>query len=228
MDSIWTGSVNTCGDGQCDSPFEFPAYGDKGCETDCGLHTVQVGPLYPILVLLKGDFSNSALGRGNAESLASTVTWNLCLRDENRREAGLEDVCWYEKSLAVDAQMVGTFPFTLPAGQWYLSIVGDYYNILTGSVYDSSNPTSLRELTVSPEWYSCEVGRPWADCVGPCFPPYGSSLTGQLLLALLEPSAVPGQGVWNISLHCEVAADVELCSEGMRTKGVLAELTAVV
>lgn len=31
---IWTARV--CGDGFCERPFEFPAYGRWGCEVDCG------------------------------------------------------------------------------------------------------------------------------------------------------------------------------------------------
>ena len=141
----------------CDTPFEFPAYGDKGCKSDCGLHTSTVGPLYPVMVLLKGDFAKSVLGSGSAASLASSVTWNLCLRDEKRLEAGLSDVCWYDRQRTVEARTAAMVPFDLPAGRWYLLIDGDYYNILEGTVFDASNATNLRPLTVSPEWSSCEV-----------------------------------------------------------------------
>ena len=52
VSSIWTG--HRCGDGTCDYPYEFKAYGELGCQQDCGAET----DLHPILVVLQGFFND--------------------------------------------------------------------------------------------------------------------------------------------------------------------------
>ena len=154
---IWT--YNTCGDGVCDRPFEYPSFGPLpgDCQADCGSHTVVVGPLYKALLVLQGNFQESPLGAGSGVNLASTVEWNLCRREEVRVEAGLTDECWYRTGQKVELQVAQTFHYNLPAGEWYVDIVGDYYHILQGRLYDANNATRIRELSVSPAWDTCEV-----------------------------------------------------------------------
>ena len=42
----------TCGDGTCNEPFEFPAYGRFGCRADCGMNT----NLTTMLLQVRADF----------------------------------------------------------------------------------------------------------------------------------------------------------------------------
>jgi hypothetical protein len=90
-------------------------------------------------------------------SLASSVNWNLCLHEGERTSAGLEDECWFASGQTVEKRVSQTFHFSLPAGEWYVAINGDYYNILRGRLFDANNATSVRELTASPTWDTCEV-----------------------------------------------------------------------
>lgn len=149
-----TWKVQSCGDGVCDLPFEFPAYGDLGCQADCGSEL----DLHPIVVVLQGDFSHSPLGSSQGTNLMSSVSWNLCRVDQDRTDAGLPDMCYYPEDESLPSVVVAqTFKFQLPAGEWYLRIVGDYYRLLKGRVLDARNDTKLSDLNLSPEWLSCEV-----------------------------------------------------------------------
>lgn len=47
---IWTPRV--CGDGACQSPYEYPAYGRFGCEVDCGRADTQ-----SVAVVVSTDFA---------------------------------------------------------------------------------------------------------------------------------------------------------------------------
>lgn len=82
----WTDPV--CGDGSCEGPWEFPAWGPFGCRADCGSNPNTT----KVLVTLSADFSgHPALG---AATLRDQVSWNLCLNDSTREERGLPALCW--------------------------------------------------------------------------------------------------------------------------------------
>jgi hypothetical protein len=76
---VWTTQV--CGDGLCDAPFEFRAFGE----------------LHPVVVVLTGSFLDTNMGPYWAESLRSFARWNLCWKNEARSVAGLEDLCYFSE-----------------------------------------------------------------------------------------------------------------------------------
>jgi hypothetical protein len=77
-----------CGDGQCEAPWEFPAWGPFGCRADCG---VQPNVTH-VLVAVTGDFVGHATL--SPRLLMQGVSWNLCLDDAQRRKRGETDLCW--------------------------------------------------------------------------------------------------------------------------------------
>jgi hypothetical protein len=82
----WTDLV--CGDGRCEAPWEFPAWGPFGCRADCGAQPNTSA----VLVTVSADF----LGHPSLSPrmLMAGVRWNLCLDDAARRERGETDLCW--------------------------------------------------------------------------------------------------------------------------------------
>lgn len=86
LQPIWTDPI--CGDGSCESPWEFPAWGRFGCHADCGMQT----NLTSIAVSVNADFSGHPTL--NPRILMANVRWNLCLHDEERRKRGDDDLCW--------------------------------------------------------------------------------------------------------------------------------------
>lgn len=79
--------------GQCEWPWEFPAYGRFGCESDCGrdLNTTNIA------VNIKANF----VGHPSISPrvLMSSVRWNLCLNDQERTARGEADLCWCASTL---------------------------------------------------------------------------------------------------------------------------------
>lgn len=77
-----------CGDGNCEVPWEGPAWGPFGCPADCGLHPNTT----KVIVTLSADFTgHPSLSPG---TLRAQVSWNLCMRDELRQTRGLPPLCW--------------------------------------------------------------------------------------------------------------------------------------
>lgn len=83
---IWKDPV--CGDGKCEMPWEFPAWGPFGCQADCGLNP----NTSKIIVRLSGDFTGHP--SISANTLMAQVKWNLCLNDTSRIRRGLPVLCW--------------------------------------------------------------------------------------------------------------------------------------
>ena len=70
---VWVNEL--CGDGTCNEPFEFPAYGRFGCRSDCGVNT----NLTTVLLQVRADFRDDLY---SPLALMSAASWNLCKRDE--------------------------------------------------------------------------------------------------------------------------------------------------
>ncbi|KAK3275949.1 hypothetical protein CYMTET_15953 [Cymbomonas tetramitiformis] len=154
IQTIW--QPLSCGDGRCDSPFErkqFPAPGFSSlCQVDCGLEL----QLYTITVLLAMDFTKSPFGASAAEQMRASASWNLCLLDTGRADAGLTDECWHssgQRFKMVEGDIVKEY--NVIAGKWYIEIQGDYYSLVKGKVLDPSNVTDPVELAMTPIWRSC-------------------------------------------------------------------------
>ncbi|CAI5951940.1 unnamed protein product [Closterium sp. NIES-64] len=73
--SLWADP--TCGDGSCDRPFQFPAFGRFGCEADCGT--------FPNLTTVVVRFSSHL----DTQQAVDGSSWNLCMVDP-------VSLCWYE------------------------------------------------------------------------------------------------------------------------------------
>ncbi|CAI5484993.1 unnamed protein product [Closterium sp. Yama58-4] len=67
----------TCGDGSCDRPFQFPAFGRFGCQADCGT--------FPNLTSIVIRFSSHL----DTQQAVDDSSWNLCM-------VGPVSLCWYE------------------------------------------------------------------------------------------------------------------------------------
>jgi hypothetical protein len=99
---VWTDPV--CGDGRCEAPWEFPAWGPFGCRADCGPQPNTTA----VLVTVSADF----LGHPSLSPrmLMAGVRWNLCLDDAARRTRGEIDICWCARACR------GRLARLLPAG----------------------------------------------------------------------------------------------------------------
>ncbi|CAI5983991.1 unnamed protein product [Closterium sp. NIES-65] len=75
VQSLWADP--TCGDGSCDRPFQFPAFGRFGCEADCGT--------FPNLTTVVVRFSSHL----DTQQAVDGSSWNLCMVDP-------VSLCWYE------------------------------------------------------------------------------------------------------------------------------------
>jgi hypothetical protein len=82
--------VHVCaaGAGQCEYPWEFPAYGRFGCAADCGKdnNTTRVA------VNVRADFTGHPTIAPHV--LMASAKWNLCLSDPERTARGEADLCW--------------------------------------------------------------------------------------------------------------------------------------
>ncbi|KAK3264476.1 hypothetical protein CYMTET_26787 [Cymbomonas tetramitiformis] len=155
IEEVWKPIV--CGNNRCEQPFERPHFrGAPGflsmCQSDCGW----ADTLYEILVVLTVDFAGSSLGEGVADVLRLSASWNLCLRDEKRAEAGLESECWYKKPQSFKTTS-GEFveQYFVVEGRWGIRVEGDYYGLVQGKVLDIQNASAPVELPLSPSWNPC-------------------------------------------------------------------------
>lgn len=128
-----------------------------GCQEDCGKET----NLVSLLVIIEGDFSNSALGEMASEGLRASASWNLCFEDPKRSEYGLEDLCYFPEPAAFQTTaVVISEEFVVPPTlNWYVQITKDYYRTLQGRVYVLSNTTSVEDVEIAPSWSSCSAQR---------------------------------------------------------------------
>lgn len=78
-----------CGDGRCEAPYEFPAWGPFGCRADCGAQPIVTN----VVVSVAGDFVGHATI--SPRVLMEGVRWNLCRDDAARRDRGETDLCWW-------------------------------------------------------------------------------------------------------------------------------------
>ena len=77
-----------CGDGRCEAPWEFPAWGPFGCSADCG---AQPNTTRAVVVATADFAGHPSL---SAATLQASASWNLCLEDGARRKRGEPDLCW--------------------------------------------------------------------------------------------------------------------------------------
>ena len=144
---VWVDEV--CGDGVCNSPFEFPAYGRFGCRADCGSNT----NLTTMLLQVRADFRDDLYA---PQALRAAASWNLCKRDEAATKAGFPDVCWWQEDRAF-VKIVENHLETVnvpPDELWFVAVKGDYMGRVVGNVFIAEN-NSLPWVGTVPEWKAC-------------------------------------------------------------------------
>ena len=145
---VWIDEV--CGDGVCNEPFEFPAYGRFGCRSDCGPNT----NLTTVLIQVRADFRDDLY---SPRALMSSATWNLCRRDEEAKKAGFPDICWWEEDRKFTkikenhVETVNVPPDTL----WFIAIKGDYMGRVVGNIFLTERD-DLPWVGTMPEWKACK------------------------------------------------------------------------
>jgi hypothetical protein len=65
-----------------------------GCRTDCGVEP----NVLDVVLLLQSDFTLAPAYTSASKAMAA-ASWNLCLVDEERRDAGMADLCWFDCTL---------------------------------------------------------------------------------------------------------------------------------
>lgn len=125
---VWKDPV--CGDGVCESPFEFPSYGRFGCRADCG-RLVEVQNLTSVLIDLKYNFKHP-VGSVPSTELMQQASWNLC----PRFGAPHGTDCYYPEDQTFD-RIEGEVSIEIPDvpdGQWILVVKRDIFNKVSGAV----------------------------------------------------------------------------------------------
>ncbi|CAI5462639.1 unnamed protein product, partial [Closterium sp. Yama58-4] len=98
VQSLWTDPK--CGTGECERPFQFPAFGRFGCEADCGT--------FPNLTSIVVRFSSHL----DTQQAADESSWNLCMVNPI-------SLCWYESFQPFprgDAEV--SVAVDIPDGDW--------------------------------------------------------------------------------------------------------------
>jgi len=147
VEPIWQSTV--CGDGDCNEPYEFPAYGRFGCRPDCGV----AKDLAQVLLQIKADFRDDF---ASPLALQGAASWNLCQRNEAAKEAGFPDICWWESDKTFDSvtpNQVETF-YVPAKSLWYVRVLGDHKGRVEGNVYLVEGTQTPWVGTV-PEWKHC-------------------------------------------------------------------------
>ncbi|CAI5535825.1 unnamed protein product [Closterium sp. Naga37s-1] len=130
-----------CGDGTCDRPFQFPAFGRFGCHADCGT--------FPNLTSVIITFSSQLDTQGAAEE----PSWNLCMVNP-------VSLCWYEAFQPVAGGEVAV-EMEIPDGDWEVLLNAPSGGI-RGAVH--APPPGTRRLSVIGSASTVELVA-WGDCV---------------------------------------------------------------
>ncbi|CAI5535095.1 unnamed protein product [Closterium sp. Naga37s-1] len=129
-----------CGDGTCDRPFQFPAFGRFGCHADCGT--------FPNLTAVIINFSSQLDTQGAAEE----PSWNLCMVNP-------VSLCWYEAFQPVAGGEVAV-EMEIPDGDWEVLLNAPSGGI-RGAVH--APPPGTRRLSVIGAASTVELVA-WGDC----------------------------------------------------------------
>ena len=129
MQNTWVDPA--CGDGLCESPFEFASYGRFGCRADCGRLADTVDNLTTIQIDLAYNFEHPA-GSIPATELTSQAQWNIC--PENGAPHGRD--CYFSEDRSFD-RTEGTVQEIIddvPDGLWTINIKRDFFFKVKGAV----------------------------------------------------------------------------------------------
>eukprot|EP00873_Tetraselmis_striata_P015466 jgi/Tetstr1/435730/TSEL_024629.t1 len=130
LEEVWKDPV--CGDGVCETPFEFASYGRFGCRADCG-RLSEVQDLTTIMIDLNFNFRHP-VGSVPSTELMQQASWNLCPRDGAPHGTD----CYYPSDQKFD-RVEGEVHLEIsdvPDGEWILVIKRDSFNKVAGAVRD--------------------------------------------------------------------------------------------
>ncbi|CAI5943913.1 unnamed protein product, partial [Closterium sp. NIES-65] len=138
--SLWADP--TCGNGSCDRPFQFPAFGRFGCEADCGM--------FPNLTSVVIRFSSHL----DTQQAIDESCWNLCMVNP-------VSLCWYEAFQAFprgEAEL--SVAVDIPDGDWVVVL-----NAPAGGVRGTVNapPPGTRRFSVVGATSTVELAA-WGSC----------------------------------------------------------------
>ena len=147
---IWKDPI--CGDGNCEWPWEYPAWGPFGCQADCGTNANTTS----IVVNVRADFTGHPTI--SPRVLMTNAAWNLCLEDLQRRQLGEADICWFPQYQTFQDVLVNTLDqMDVIDGNWYVIVKGDYAGRVYGNIYDVSNLTKPFAIPTTPTWKACKL-----------------------------------------------------------------------
>ncbi|KAK3258323.1 hypothetical protein CYMTET_32627, partial [Cymbomonas tetramitiformis] len=118
-----------CGDGFCQTPYEFPSFGRFGCESDCGTAI----DVTPVLIYVQADFLEikDTLPAGWADELRKRVSWNVCMHDTARVSRGLPETCWFSQEQHFEQLRTRALKWLeLKHGEWYMRISNDLFEVV--------------------------------------------------------------------------------------------------
>ncbi|EFN56533.1 hypothetical protein CHLNCDRAFT_144169 [Chlorella variabilis] len=132
-----------CGDGACEAPIEFAAFGRFGCKADCGVEPNTTR----LLVKVRSNFGGHPLLAPRL--LMAAARWNVCLMDAARRQRGDPDLCWFERDqVFTEAAATRLETMDVIDGSWYVAVQGDYAGRVQGAVYSMQDPDNPKQLTL--------------------------------------------------------------------------------
>ncbi|CAI5459978.1 unnamed protein product [Closterium sp. Yama58-4] len=140
MQSLWADP--TCGDGSCDRPFQFPAFGRFGCEADCGM--------FPNRTSVVVRFSSHL----DTQQAIDESSWNLCMVNP-------VSLCWYEAFQPFPRGEAETsVALDIPDGDWVVLLNAPAGGI-RGTVHVA--PPGTRRLSVVGAASTIELAS-WGSC----------------------------------------------------------------
>ncbi|KAL0022694.1 hypothetical protein WJX77_001966 [Trebouxia sp. C0004] len=140
LTAIWVDPV--CGDGVCETPFEYASFGRFGCRADCG-ELAEVQNLTTLQIDLYYDFNHPTTSIASS-TLMDQAAWNLC------PVSGVVSgsACYYADDQTF-TDLSGTTTVVIddcPDGNWALVLKRDYFNKVAGGVRQQEKLDAHSEL----------------------------------------------------------------------------------
>lgn len=140
IQEIWQDA--SCGNGICERPDEYMAFGRFGCLSDCGANP----NVSEIVMTISNDFSS--------EEAMMAASWNLCMTYPK------DDLCWFEEDVTFSKLIyVNVTPASVPDGNWTLTVNAPLGGVV-GSIF--YNGTYLWETEDKLEMGDSLVS--WGNC----------------------------------------------------------------
>ncbi|KAK9819873.1 hypothetical protein WJX72_003501 [[Myrmecia] bisecta] len=140
LTTVWVDPI--CGDGICETPFEFASYGRFGCRADCG-KLAEIQNLTTVQIDLYYDFTHP-VGSVPATELMNQASWNLCPTSG----APHGTACYYDtdQQFSLLSGEVHTTVTDMPDGDWTVTMKRDLFNKVAGGVRKQQDLEAYSEL----------------------------------------------------------------------------------